>query len=76
VEGNGPTLGLLMVGGVGAGSDSPLERWGAVSEGTRHKVGVGTDGVPAPSESLEVVHGQRRSASREDMGWTVLIGEE
>jgi hypothetical protein len=31
VEGCGPTPGLLVVGGVGAGSDSSIERWGAVS---------------------------------------------
>jgi len=75
VEGNRPTPGLLVVGGVGAGSDSPLERWGAVSEGARHKLGVGTDRVPASCENLEVVHGERGSASREDVGWAMLESE-
>jgi hypothetical protein len=60
VKGDGPTLGLLVVG---AGPNSPVERWGAVSEGARHNVRVGT----------EVVQGQRGSASREDV--RRLIGE-
>jgi hypothetical protein len=67
VEGDRPTPGLLMVGGVGAGSDSSIEGWGTVSEGARHNVGVGTERVPAPSKRLEVVHGQRGSAIWEDV---------
>jgi hypothetical protein len=58
VKGDRPTPGLLMVGGVRAGSYSPLERWGAVSEGARHEVGFSTAGKSAPSERLKVVHGQ------------------
>lgn len=38
VEGDRPTPGLLVVGGVGAGSDSSVEGWGAVSEGARHRI--------------------------------------
>jgi len=38
VEGDRPTPGLLMVCGVGAGSDSSIEGRGAVSEGARHRV--------------------------------------
>lgn len=58
VEGKRQTPGLLMIGGVGAGSNSSVERWGAVSEGARHRVRVGAAEVPAPSERLKVVHGQ------------------
>jgi hypothetical protein len=76
VEGNGPTPGLLVVvGGVGAGSDSPLERWGAVSEGARDELGVCTNRMPAHRENLEVVHGERGSAIREDVRWTMLVSE-
>jgi hypothetical protein len=75
VEGNGPTPGLLVVRGVWAGSDSPVERWGAVSEGAGNKVGVGTARVPAPSESLEVVQGQGGSANREGVRRAILVGE-
>jgi len=76
VEGNGPTPGLLVVvGGVGAGSDSPLERWRAVSEGARDELRVGTNRMSAHSESLEVVHGERSSAIRQDVRWTMLVIE-
>jgi len=64
-----------MVGGVWAGSDSPLEGWGAVSEGAGHELGVGADRVPAPGENLEVVQGERGSASREDVRRTMLVSE-
>jgi len=50
VKGNRPTPGLLVVvGGVGSGADSPLEGWGAVSEGARDELGVGTNRMPAYS---------------------------
>jgi hypothetical protein len=75
VEGNGPTPGLLMVGGVGAGPDSSIERRGAVSEGARDKVGVDTARVPAPAEGLKVDHGERGSAVWDDVGWAMLIGK-
>jgi hypothetical protein len=76
VEGNGPTLGLLVVvGGVGAGSDSPLERRGAVSEGARDELGVGTNRMPAHSESLQVVHGEGGFAIRKDVRWTMEVRE-
>jgi hypothetical protein len=55
VEGNRPTPGLLMVGGIGAGSDSSLKRWGAVSEGARDEMGFSAAGVSAPGKRLEVV---------------------
>jgi hypothetical protein len=58
VECDGPALGLVVVGGIWARADSPVKRWGAVSEGARHNVGIGTAGVSAPAESLEVVQGQ------------------
>lgn len=68
MEGNGPTPGLLVVvGGVGAGSDSPLERRGAIAEGARDKLGFGTNRMPAHSERLEVVHREGGSAFREDV---------
>ena len=67
MEGDRPTPGLLMVGGVGAGSDSSIEGWGTVTEGTRDKLGVGTAGEPAYGEGLEIVHRQRGSAIREDV---------
>jgi hypothetical protein len=72
VKGGGPTPGLVMVGGVGAGSDSPIERRGTVPEGARDKVGVGTAGVPAGSDRLEVVHRQRGSTIWEDMRQPLL----
>jgi len=75
VESDGPTPGLLMVGGVGAGTDSSVERRGGVSKGARDKIGVGTARVPAAIERLEVVHGQGGSAVREDVRWMVLIDE-
>ena len=76
MEGNGPTPGLLVVvGGVGAGSDSPLKRWGAVSEGARDKLGVGTNRMPAHSESLEVVHGEGGSTFRQDVRQMMLVSE-
>jgi hypothetical protein len=64
VEGGRPTPGLLMVW---AGSDSSIEERRTVSEGARHKVGVGTAGMPAQRERLEVVHRQRSLAIREDV---------
>ena len=64
MEGDRPTPSLLMVG---TGSDSSIEGWGTVPKGARHKVGVGTTGVPAGSEGLEVVHRLRSSAIWEDM---------
>jgi hypothetical protein len=67
VEGDRPTPGLLMVGGIGAGSDSSIEGWGSVSEGARHNAGVGTAGMPAHSEGLEIIHRKRSSAIREDV---------
>jgi hypothetical protein len=67
VESSRPTPGLLMVW---AGSDSSVERWRAISEGARHKVGVGTARVPAPSERVKVVQGVRGPAR-----WTILMNE-
>jgi hypothetical protein len=72
VKCDGPTPGLMMVGGVGAGSDPPIKRWGTVPEGARDQVGVGTAGEPAGSERLEVVHRQRGSTIWEDMEQTLL----
>jgi len=55
VEGDRPTPGLLMVGGVGTGADSPIERWGTVSKGAGNEMGVCTAREPAPSKRLEIV---------------------
>jgi len=70
VEGGRPTPGLLMVR---AGSDSSIEEWRTVSERARHKVGVGTAGMPAQSEGLDIVHRQRSLAIWEDMRQPMLI---
>lgn len=70
VEGGRPTPGLLMVR---AGSDSSIEEWRTVSERARHKVGVGTAGMPAQSEGLEIVHRQRSLAIWEDVRQPMLI---
>lgn len=67
MEGDRPALGLVMVGGVRAGSDCSLVRWGGVSEGTGNENGVGTAGMPAPGERLKVVQGERGSAVWEDV---------
>ena len=75
MEGGRPTPGLLMVGGVGAGPDSSIDRRGAVSEGARHKLRVGTAGISAPSERLKVVHRLGGPANREDARWQILIVE-
>jgi hypothetical protein len=75
VKSGGPALGLLMVGGVRAGSDSSIEGRGAISEGARDEVGVCTARVPAPSERLEVVHGERNLAIREDVRRPMLVVE-
>lgn len=57
MESDRPAPGLLVVGGVRAGSDSSVKGWRAVSEGARDELGIGTAGEPTPSERLEVVHG-------------------
>lgn len=54
----GPTPGLLLVVGVGAGSDSSVERWGAVPKGAGDELGVDAARVPASSERLEIVQRQ------------------
>jgi hypothetical protein len=73
VEGGRPALGLLMIGGIRAGSNSSVEGWG--TEGAGHELGIGTAGVPAPSEILKIVHGHRGSAIREDVRQPMLIAE-
>lgn len=55
MEGGRPTPSLLVVGGVGAGSDSPFARWGTASERAGDEDGIVTAGVPAPAEGLKVV---------------------
>lgn len=75
MESDWPTLGLVMVGGVWAGSDSPVAGWGAVPERAGNKDGVGTVRVPAPGERLKVVQGQRGSAGREDSRWALGVVE-
>lgn len=75
MESDRPALGLLMGGGIRAGSDPSVEGWGTVSEGARDELGVGTAGEPTPSEMLEVVHGHRGSANREYVRQPMLIGE-
>jgi hypothetical protein len=64
VEGDRPTFGLVMVGGIRAGTGTSIVGRGAVSQGAGDQDGVGTAGMPAPSERLKVVHGQRGSADR------------
>jgi hypothetical protein len=64
-----------MVGRIRAGSDPSVEGWGTVSEGAGDELGVGTAGVPAPSEILEVVHGHWSSAIRDDVRQPMLIAE-
>jgi hypothetical protein len=76
MEGNRPTPGLLVVGGVGAGPDSSIDGWGAISEGAGHEVRVGATRMPAHIERLKVVQGQRCPAIWEDVGWAMLGGED
>jgi len=75
VESDRPTLGLVMVGGVRAGSDPSIVGWGAISEGAGNKDRVDTAGMPAPGERLKVVHGQRGSAAWEDVGLSLRVVE-
>lgn len=66
MEGDRPTPGLLMVGRVRAGSDSSIVGWRTTSKGARNEDGIVTVGMPAPSDRLKVIHGERRSALWED----------